>query len=243
MSMLEQIEAEVAADPQSVGLILRGSRAAGVERADSDFDLIRVVTGESRRGEREKRHAAGSPDADVVYTTAEGLRALAEAPDWRTGMFVTGRVLVDNDGQLQELSGEIVRKAGEHAFAGLPELYDGYLNCFVRSLKAWRRGDELGGRMQAAESSLYLVRLLFALERRWPPYHDQLSAPLGQLEAAQGWESGFLSDALLVLLSTGDPTSQQELELRVEALLDSRGVAHEWGPEDDLQPLKEHPFR
>jgi hypothetical protein len=35
---------------------------------------------------------------------------------------------------------------------------------------------------------------------------------------------------------------QQELELRVEALLDSRGIAHEWGPEDDLEPLKQHRF-
>lgn len=243
MSLLETIEAEVACDPQSVGLILHGSRAAAVAREGSDYDLIRVVTDESRRGEREKRHAAGSPDADVVYTTAEGLRALAEAPDWRAGMFVTGRVLVDSDGLLQELVREIVRRAGEHAFADLAETYDGYLNCFVRSLKAWRRGDELGGRLQAAESSLYLVRLLFALERRWPPYHDQLGAPLRELEVAQGWEDGYLADALRLLLATADPTFQQQLELRVETLLDSRGVAHEWGPEDDLQPLKEHRFR
>jgi hypothetical protein len=24
--------------------------------------------------------------------------------------------------------------------------------------------------------------------------------------------------------------------------MESRGVAHEWGPDDDLQPLKEHRF-
>jgi hypothetical protein len=152
-------------------------------------------------------------------------------------------VLVDSGGQLRELAGEIVVKAGEQAFAELAETYDAYLNCFVRSLKAWRRGDELGGRLQAAESCLYLVRLLFALERRWPPYHDQLGAPLGELEAAQGWEAGFLGGALVRVLGTGDPSFQQELELRVEALMESRGIAHEWGPEDDLQPLKEHSFR
>jgi hypothetical protein len=26
-------------------------------------------------------------------------------------------------------------------------------------------------------------------------------------------------------------------------LLESRGIQHQWGPQDDLQPLKEHRFR
>jgi hypothetical protein len=157
-------------------------------------------------------------------------------------MLVTGRILVDN-GPLTGLVQEALTRAGERAHANLDEIYDGYLNCFVRSLKAWRRGNELGARMQAAESALYLVRLLFALEHRWHPYHDQLAGPLADLEQAQEWQAGELGDLLLRLVRDADPSFQQELELRVEALLDSRGVAHQWGPEDDLQPLKEHRFR
>ena len=97
--------------------------------------------------------------------------------------------------------------------------------------------------MQASESALHLVRLLFALERRWHPYHDQLAGPLRELEPAQGWGEGELADALLRVVRDADPTFQQALELRVEALMESRGIAHQWGPEDDLQPLKEHRFR
>jgi hypothetical protein len=96
--------------------------------------------------------------------------------------------------------------------------------------------------MQAAHSCLVLVRLLFALERRWPPYHDQLRASLRELEAVQGWEDGFLEAALARLLESGDPTFQQQLEARVESLLSSRGIEHEWGPMDGLEPLKEHRF-
>ena len=53
----------------------------------------------------------------------------------------------------------------------------------------------------------------------------------------------MLADALLrLVLATGDPTLQQALELRVEALFDSRGIAHQWGPEDGLDAVKEHRF-
>lgn len=246
--LLDVLTAEAIADPETLGLILHGSRAVGVERPDSDYDLLRVVTDESfaERKEqgtlRDHRRAAGGPMADVAYTCLERLRFFAENPDWYTAMFVTGKVLVDETGELARLLGEIVEHGGLRAWEGISETYDDYLNCFVRSLKAWRRGNELGGRMQAAHSCLSLVRLLFALERRWPPFHDQLREPLRELEAAQGWEDGFLEAALTRVLDTGDPSFQQQFELRVESLLSSRGIAHEWGPDDDLEPLKAHRF-
>lgn len=246
MSVLEEIAAEVRDDPESIGLILHGSRAAGVHGPDSDYDLVRVVTDESyeRRRERDelREKHPGSPGADVVYSSPGRLRLHAAAPDGYTGMYVTAQVVVDTDGELAALVRAIADGAGLLARADLDELYDGYLNCFVRSLKAWRRGDELGGRMQAAESCLYLVRLLFAAEERWPAYHDQLREPLRELERRQGWEDGYLESALLRVLDTGDPSFQQELELRVETFMESRGIQHQWGPDDDLVPVKEHSF-
>ena len=246
--LLDVLTAEAIADPDTLGLILHGSRAAGVERPDSDYDLLRVVTDESfaERKEqgtlRDHRRAAGSPMADVAYICPDRLRRAAEQFDGYTGMYVTAKVLVDETGEVARLLGEIVARANLHAWEEIAETYDGYLNCFVRSLKAWRRGNELGGRMQAAHSGLCLVRLLFALERRWPPYHDQLGGSLRELEAAQGWEDGYLEAALTSVFDTGDPSFQQQLELGVESLLSSRGIAHEWGPDDDLEPLKAHRF-
>lgn len=246
MTLLDELIAEVAADPESIGLILHGSRAAGVHGPESDYDFVRVVTDASyaarrERGElREKR--SGTPKADVVYASPDRLRLRAESTDGYTPMFVTAQVVADTADEVASLVEAIVANAGARALEDLDELYDDYLNCFVRSLKAWRRGDELGGRMQAAHSCLCLVRLLFAAEERWPPYHDQLREPLLELERAQGWDEGFLADALIRVLATGDPTFQQALELRVEELMESRGIAHQWGPEDDLVPVKEHRF-
>lgn len=248
MTVLEELAAEVAADPDSLGLILHGSRAAGMERPESDFDLIRVVTDEAfaerkaRDALHERRTGTDGSSADVAYACPERFRWGAAHPGWFTSMYVTAKVLVDDEGEVERLVAALVEGGAASAAESLAETYDDYLNCFVRSLKAWRRGDELGGRMQAAESCLHLVRLLFALERRWPPFHDQLRGPLRELDTAQGWEPGFLEAALTHVLDTGDPTAQQQLELRVESLLSSRGIAHEWGPNDDLEPLKAYRF-
>lgn len=151
MKVLDELNAEVTADPDSVALILHGSRAAGVHGPGSDYELVRVVTDDSyavRRELGQLREKRPGP-AQTCLGVAPGRRA--------------------------------------------------------------RRPDD-----------------------------DQLRAPLVELERAQGWAEGFLADALIRVLATADPTFQQALELRVEALMDSCGTAHRWGPEDDLEPAKAH---
>ena len=134
---------------------------------------------------------------------------------------------------------------GALARANLDELYDAYLNCFFRSLKAWRRGDELGGRMQAAESCLYLVRLLFAAgASSWRRYHDQLRGPLRELEQAAGLGRGIPRRRAATACShTGDPSFQQELELRRREPSWSRAASRICGvPRTISSAVKEHRF-
>jgi hypothetical protein len=230
---MDELLREVEADPSTLGLVLHGSRASGVGRPDSDFDLVRVVTEEEyeRRAVHEKRD-----NTDVILQTPTRLRRLADERGWWTASFLSAEVLVDKTGEIEGLVRAIVDKANEAAYAAVPEAYDGYLNSWVRSLKAWRRNDELGGRLHAAQSAVYLLQALFGLEHRWLPYLDRLEPELPAIERAQGWEDGFLRAAALRLLDSGEPGFQRELEARVEALMDARGFAHEWG--DDLEPLK-----
>jgi hypothetical protein len=224
---------EVECDPQTLGLILHGSRAGGAERPASDFDLVRVVTDEAyQRGVVHEKRG----NTDVVLQTPARLRRLAGNPGWWTASFLSAQVLVDKTGEVEPLVRAIVDAANDAAYAGVPEAYDGYLNSWVRSLKAWRKGDELGGRLHASQSAVYLLHALFGLERRWLPYLDALEQALPEIEAAQGWKPGYLRGAVLRLLDSGDPAFQRDLEARVEALLADRGFAHEWG--DDLEPLK-----
>jgi predicted nucleotidyltransferase len=240
--VLAQLVDEVGSDASSLGLILHGSRATGDQRPDSDYDLIRVVTDEayeSRKAARTlfgRRESHDGPKADVLYQGVCRLKWLADNPDWWTATYITARIVVDKDGEIDRLVRAIIERGGDAAFAKVPEAYDSYLNSFVRSLKSWRRGDELGGRLHAAQSTLYLLPTLFGLERSWTPYFDSLTVRLPAIEQAQGWEPGYLCAAVLRLLETGDPTFQQQLQARIEDLLASRGVRHEWG--DDLEPLK-----
>lgn len=145
---------------------------------------------------------------DVVWQTLARLDALAESPSWYTAAFVDADIVLDKGGVADALR-KIVDRAGEIAYERVPQEYDAYLNYWVRSLKAWRKGDELGGRLHAAASTLPLVNLLFGLERRWPPYLDRLESRLSALEAAQGWEPGELRAALLGLLDDGGPARQR----------------------------------
>ena len=70
--VLAQLAEEVRSDPSSLGLILHGSRATGDHRADSDYDLIRVVTDEAyeeRKTARtllERRDSPNGSKADVA---------------------------------------------------------------------------------------------------------------------------------------------------------------------------------
>ena len=243
---LSALIAELEEDPGSVGLILHGSRASGTHRPDSDYDLIWVIGDEAyeRRKQTEalleRRELPGVLTADILYQSPSRLAWLAENPGWWTATYLAARVVFDKTGEVARSLAAIADRAGERAYTQIDEAYDGYLNSFVRSLKAWRAENELGGRLHAAESAFQLLKTLCYLESRWPPYHDALSGELAALEEAQGWEAGFLERALVRLLESGDPTFQQELERRVERLMDSRGVRHEWG--DDLEPLKQLRF-
>jgi hypothetical protein len=233
---------EVHSDATTMGLLLHGSRALGFERADSDYDLIRVVS-DASYGHREaagalleRQDLGDGSKADVLYQSPRHLRELAERPGWYTATYTTARVLLDKTGELTEILALIADAASAAAAEQVHEEYDSYLNYWVRSIKAWRRGDELGGRLHAAASAYPLLRALFGLERQWPPYHDQLETRLDELERLQSWGSGELRTQILALLEHGSPDVQQRLQARVETLFRSRAIEHEWG--DDLEPLK-----
>ncbi len=237
---------EVRADPESLGLLLHGSRATGRHRQDSDYDLIRVLTDDAyatRKAQNAllKRSPPGqTPETDTLHQSLSRLRWIAEHPDWYTATYASALVVFDRTGEVGELRETIVRAAGEAARAQIAAAYDDYLNSFVRSIKAARHGDDLGRRLHAAESIRGLIRTLYGLEGRWPPYHDMLAKSLADIEAAQDWPRSYLGDALLRLTRDGDPTFQQELEARVESLMGGRGIHHEWG--NDLEPLKAFRF-
>jgi hypothetical protein len=204
-------------NPEIEGLILSGSRGAGVHDAESDYDLEWVLADEAydqlaaRGDEMRVPEDSDQPWLDIGYTCCQKLAEVAAAADWRLAGYTTAQVLYDKTGQVTQVLRAMGTMSDEQTHAAVLSWFDAYINAFYRSLKAWRRGNELGGRLQAAASVMYLVHV-----------------------SSQGWQPGALRHTLLQLLQTGDPRLEQELELKIEALLRARGFeVNLWGGEID----------
>jgi hypothetical protein len=228
--ILAQLVAEAAADPDTQGLLLHGSRSRGLARDDSDYDVLRIVTDQARAARAaaetllELRTLPDGTRLDILYQSPGRLAEIAANPAWWTATYLHARVLLDKTGAITAAVDAIRSRAGVRARELIDDHYDEYLTFFVRSLKAWRGGRPLGARLAAAQSARCLITLLFAAQDRWEPYLDHMDLDLPELEAAQGWLAGFLVDALERLLTVGDPTFQQQLQRQVAAFLDSRDI-------------------
>jgi hypothetical protein len=239
--VLLQVADEVRDDPGAAGLLLQGSRAVGLNSPVSNYNFITVLhdAAYEQRCERgtlvEWRFRSKSPIVEITFESLDGLRRRARDGGTRAGVFASSIVVLDKSGEIAALASAVVA-GGEPANELVTEEYDRYLNGFAHSLKSSSRGDDLGARAHAAESALHLVRALFALEGKSPPYLDQLWVQLSVLDDAQGWRAGFLRGALLRLLYAPDPPFQQMLDRRVSRLMDSRGIRHEW--RHDLELLR-----
>jgi hypothetical protein len=229
---LEEVRRRAEADGDTVGVLLIGSRATGSASEGSDYDLIWVLSDAAMAGREGARHAKEG-ELDVNHLGIGRLRERVNDFDWATGALLSAEVVSDATGELVRLLGEMRAAAGEHARARVPAEYDGYLNSYVRSLKAWRRGDELGGRMHAVESLASLARTLYGIAGRWPVYHDELQRSLPEVERELGVD--VLGD-MRGIAAGGDPSLQQQLETRVERFMTARGIDHEW--DDALDELR-----
>lgn len=223
--VIDALRAEGAADPDVMGILVTGSRGNGAVTAESDYDVIFVVSDETMaRYERENGGPARGSTLHPAIDTSdiqwhECPRTLRE---YNTFGVDACRVVYDRTGELTALAEALSHMPEQHARERVAKGYDDYLNLAVRSLKCWRRGDELGARLLAAQSVDALMQTLFALERAWTPLGSRLDLYLDTLRE-QGWQPGELRAILLDLLTTADPRRQQTYARRVMALLAERG--------------------
>jgi hypothetical protein len=255
--VIEALVARARADPDTLGLLLSGSRGAGVAWAGSDYDLEWVLTDAAF----DRRTAGGQPTAlyhkgpdqpsgeallDLSYTCPRELSRKVAGRDWVALGLATARVLLDKTGgDLDRLLRDAAAAGvlpGDRARAAANRSLGAYLNRFFRSLKCWHRGDELGARLHAAESVMHLLAVLFALEGRVAPFYDRVAFE-GAALAGQGWAPGEPLGAVLAILRTGDPGRQLALEARVEALLRARGVTEELDSWAEVLPRTKALFR
>ena len=240
--VVQALIAEAAADPDVIGIVMTGSRAIGAVTPESDYDFEYVVTDEAA----ERYAASGSqpirgagipqpaPKLDIWHEARTNLM-IETVPEWTQATFADSRVVYDRTGELTALIEALRRMPAERASELAAQNYDGYLNQLLRSLKCWRRGNQLGGRLEAAHSVEPVLRALFACERHWRPFSSRLHLHIHELEG-QGWRPGELEAILIDLISSGDPRRQQEYARRIIALMAGRGygsVYDDWDGQID----------
>jgi hypothetical protein len=234
--VIDAIRAEGAADPDVIGILLTGSRANGAVTAESDYDVIFIVSDETAaRYKREKREPqrGGTLDSSIDTTDMQWHNSPQTLRSYNTFGADACRVIYDRTGEVTALSEELSVMPKEQADEKASDSYGAYLNSMFRSLKCWRRSDELGARLNATQSVEHLLDALFALERLWRPFESRVYLHLNKL-TGQAWQEDELRRDLLDLLTTTDPRRQQEFARRVIALMDERGHGHvyeEWPSE------------
>ena len=188
-------------DPNVAGVLLKGSQSMGAADAESDWDVVVVLHDGEPSQTRDGR-------LELITTTLERVRGVSS---WELPALAHSRVLLDKTGELAAA----VEAAGQLTREELAELYDNYLNDFYRSLKAWRRGRELGARILSGRSLWWLGDLLLGLDGTRAPYTEYWGGRLGELEPL-----------IVEVARTADPRKQQELQAAVERIATAHGFRH-----------------
>jgi predicted nucleotidyltransferase len=188
-------------DPNVVGVLLKGSQSMEAADDESDWDVVVVLLDGEPSKTRDGR-------LELITTTLDRVRRV---PSWELPALAHSRVLLDKTGELAAA----VEAAGRLTREELAELYDNYLNDFYRSLKAWRRGRELGATILSGRSLWWLGDLLMGLEGKRAPYTEYWGGRLGELEPL-----------IVEVARTAHPRKQQELQAAVEQITTAHGFRH-----------------
>jgi predicted nucleotidyltransferase len=221
--------ASAAADENVVGVVLSGSRAAGVFVTDrSDFDVFVVA----REPDDRWAFVYDSP-VEIVAMTPETFEtyALPGTRDaWNRPAFLYAKVEIDRlDGEIGRIVERKRRLAPDEARAIAADSLDGYINALFRSLRNLGAGRELEGRLDAAETIPPLLTTAFALEARVRPFNKWLRHDLEREPLAV---EGLLEHVDRVRRD-GDPGEQRAMFRIMERHARARGhgaVVDSWEP-------------
>lgn len=113
---------------------------------------------------------------------------------------------------------------------------DRYINQVYRSIKCLRDGNEIGYRLEAADSVGPLLDVIFAVhDRRLRPYYKYLEWELTEFPLCKfPWAAGELLETLRAILAAGSYQAQQQIFREVERVLCGEGygeVFDGWGGE------------
>ncbi|MFD7455633.1 hypothetical protein [Streptomyces sp. NPDC059868] len=235
----ETCVARLAADPDVVGLVLKGSHAHdGMATEHSDHDVYVVLADDADTG-LAVLDGHRSAELDLVVVPLSEFRRIG---GWERYALARARVLFDRlDGELARIVAAKGRLDADEALRAAAGRLDAYANSLYRSVKNARDGHRLAARLDAADSVGFLLELLFTLDRRPRPYNKYLEWELERFPLP-GWDTRELLAAVGRIAATGDVEAQRRLFAQVEAVAREAGhgsTLDDWG--DDLKLMRPDP--
>lgn len=169
-------------DTDVLSAFLSGSRGKGFSTPDSDYDIVVVVQDEAVRRCQERypfRYDQAIDCMVIGFSEFHAHAALSSPEAWNRYAFAHVKVHFDRtDGKVQALVDEKGHVPNDRREGVLRGSLDAYLNAVYRSLKCVRNRNDLGARLEAANSIPHLLEFLFALEGRHAPFAGYLEREL-----------------------------------------------------------------
>jgi hypothetical protein len=224
----EQLVREAAEQPDILGLILVGSRGKGFENEHSDHDVVMVAKGDAVSAL--KRKYADLDNVDLSIHSLADFKIYAgwgSSEEWDRYNYARATILVDKTGQLEALvqeKGSIPRDKLDKFIEGW---LDGYINGVYRSVKCTRDGNMFGAHLEAANSVLDLLTVVFALNGRHRPFLGYIAKELEKYPLERlPWPASDFVAMISRVLADADLHTQQELLIGVEKMARSMGHGH-----------------
>ncbi len=228
MSEYEKILKEANEQQDILGLILVGSRGKGFENEHSDYDMVMIVKDEAL--DALKNRAQHDEQVDLSVYSISDFKKYAgwESPEqWDRYNYARTKILVDKIGELPKLVEEKGRIPSDKLAEFIDWWIDGYVNGVFRSVKCIRNGNRFGAHLEAVNSILDLLTLVFAMDGRHRPFLGYVQKEL-ELYPLQHlpWPATEFVEKISRVLTDADLTTQQELLIGIEKMSRETGHGH-----------------
>ena len=218
-------------NPDIIGFILTGSRGKGFQNEHSDYDAIVITKDESIEAIRAKYNEQKKDGMDLTVRSLSEFKASAswESPDaWNRYDHAHMQLLVDKtDGEIEALIEEKGKIPDDKLNLFIEQSIDAYMNGVYRSVKCIRNHNPLGAHLEASNSILDLLTLIFALEGRHRPFLGYVQKELDKYPLKKlPWSASDFVEKIKKVLESADLETQQELLKGLEKISRDMGYGH-----------------
>jgi hypothetical protein len=213
-----------------LGFILTGSRGKGFENEHSDYDAIMIVKDESANEIREKLKGV----RDGLDLTIQSLSEFKKAAEWESADawnrydYAHMQLIIDRtNGEIKTLIEQKGKISPEKLKDFIGQALDGYINGVYRSVKCIRNHNGFGGQLEASNSMLDLLTLVFAFEGRHRPFLGYVEKELQKYPLEKlSWPPKEFVQKMEKVMTTADLETQQELLRGIENIGREMGYGH-----------------